>query len=66
MANWTGEPPEKCDLCEEQLEETFIDGVVQGRGWAVMCPRCHKEKGIGLGMGCGQQFDARTGVKLAG
>ena len=63
---YQGQLPEKCDLCEEPLVDEFVDGVVQGRGWADMCVPCHARFGIGLGTGCGQKYHIKTGEKIAG
>lgn len=65
---WFGTWPAKCDLCKADLqsESTFIDGGTIYGPWALMCPACHQEKGIGLGTGRGQKYDAQTLIKLEG
>jgi hypothetical protein len=54
---WMGTKPRKCDLCHEQIEDTFIDGVTMYGPWGIMCPSCHKVKGKGLGTGRGQKYN---------
>lgn len=62
---WYGEPPDRCQLCDCEIDAVFIDGVVAGAGWAFMCEKCHVKNGIGLGVGRGQkyQFDGTNWVK---
>lgn len=56
----------KCDICHKDLPIVYIDGKTVFGLWATMCPSCHKEGGIGFGLGKGQMFDSVTGEKLAG
>ena len=51
---WMGST--KCDFCGREIADTLVDGVTTGGAWAVMCPRCFKIHGVGLGTGCGQQY----------
>ena len=61
---WVGKPPEKCDICESPITTVFIDGrtvfidggKVRPGPWAFMCEECHKQYGVGLGMGHGQKY----------
>ncbi len=51
---WIGST--KCDICGEELTKTLIDGRTSNGSWAVMCPKCHKVHGVGLGTGKGQKY----------
>ena len=51
---WMGST--KCDICGEELSKTIIDGMTANGSWAVMCPKCHKIHGVGLGTGKGQKY----------
>lgn len=57
-----------CDLCQRSLKqfESFIDGRTVMGPWALMCPDCHKSKGVGLGTGCGQAYRTVDNVKIGG
>ena len=50
---WMGST--KC-ICGEELSKTIIDGMTVNGSWAVMCPKCHKIYGVGLGTGKGQKY----------
>ena len=54
--SWVGDPPDRCQLCDCEITDAFIDGVVAGAGWAFMCVSCHKKYGVGLGTGRGQHY----------
>ena len=58
---WMGSKPEKCDLCQGSLKSEFVDGATRRGPWAIMCPRCHKMFGFGLGSGLGQQYTLGDG-----
>lgn len=68
-----GGPPE-CDIClnfhykttDLTKEEFFVDGKTQMGPWALMCPRCFKLYGVGLGTGRGQKYDSKTLEKVEG
>ena len=51
---WMGST--KCDICGEELTKILIDGRTSNGSWAVMCPKCHKIHGVGLGTGKGQKY----------
>lgn len=53
---WLSQVPEKCDICEMKIKDTFIDGRTKIGPWACMCQTCHKRHGAGLGLGVGQKF----------
>jgi hypothetical protein len=58
------DPPGNCDMCHSPVENVFIDGKTKLGGlWANMCLNCHKEIGMGLGTGKGQEWwrDPETG-----
>lgn len=44
----------KCDICG--LKEAIYDGKTIHGPWAFMCSSCMKIKGIGLGLGKGQEL----------
>ena len=58
ITDWAGLVPEKCDICEDKIKDEFYDGATRLRGkpWAVMCPACFSDYGVGLGIGKGQRF----------
>jgi len=57
LKKWACPNPEKCDLCGKPIGDFFIDGAVgQGGPWGCLCPSCHDEEGIGLGVGSGQFY----------
>ena len=63
-------PYETCDLCGTQIkgvEDYFVDGeTFKGGTWGLMCPKCHREYGSGLGLGKGQKYDGHTGILIDG
>ena len=54
MKTWMGSTT--CDFCGKTCEKELVDGLTQIGGWAVMCPKCHKIHGCGLGTGLGQKY----------
>lgn len=52
--------PALCDVCKRPRKDTVIDGRTIWGYWAWMCPSCHKDFGLGLGTGKGQQFKLKT------
>jgi hypothetical protein len=60
--SWHGTWPSNCDLCNTDLtpKPWFVDGRTIYGPWALMCPRCHSEVGVGLGIGKGQKYDSKT------
>ena len=54
--NWLGNVPTHCDIGKEEIKGVFIDGKTHMGPWGCMCEPCHKEFGIGLGMGMGQKY----------
>lgn len=57
--------PKECDFCHQPLDNGWVDGRTRYGPWANMCPACHKTRGVGLGIGKGQRYDA-DGVQIAG
>lgn len=53
---WLGPPPDKCDICEAKIKDSFVDGKTHMGPWACMCIECHEVEGVGFGMGKGQLF----------
>lgn len=54
---WLGSNPTTCDLCQVRFDKVFIDGRIRFyNSWAMLCPDCHSEHGVGLGMGRGQLY----------
>jgi len=50
-----------CDICHRDIEEiggeVYIDGKTKSGPWANMCTSCHRNFGVGLGLGKGQMYD---------
>ena len=46
----------KCQLCEDDYGDEFVDGSIRRGPWAIMCVSCHMINGVGLGLGRGQKF----------
>ena len=59
-AKWYGMTPKKCDICGAKLKKVFIDGRTKMGAWANMCEQCHKEQGVGLGIGKGQKYELKV------
>jgi hypothetical protein len=54
MKIWMGST--KCDICGCECKKELIDGATREGPWAVMCPKCHRIHGCGLGSGVGQKY----------
>lgn len=67
MVKWAGKLP-NCDFCNKLPEDYFyfIDGKTKYGPWAIMCPDCFIEFGVGLGTGLGQKYDTSTLEKVEG
>ncbi|HRT03484.1 MAG TPA: hypothetical protein P5513_06050 [Candidatus Diapherotrites archaeon] len=62
---WSGDTT--CDFCKKdaaQIGNTFYDGKTTLGPWAVMCAKCFKQYGVGLGLGKGQMYDSKTKEKI--
>lgn len=63
------DPPKKCQVCHREIEDVVIDGQLRQGQWGYMCPSCHKNHGVGLGVGLGQKYQKQadgTFVKVEG
>lgn len=67
--------PDHCDICGFKFVEYTVgqthdrliyDGKTKMRLWAWMCEPCYAEYGVGLGLGKGQAYSARTLLKVYG
>lgn len=57
---WLGRPPAKCDICQDLIVDTFIDGATVHGPWANMCERCSTIHGHGIGPGRGQKYQRNS------
>jgi len=58
---WAGSPPTQCQLDYRPIRSVFIDGAIQGTGsWGILCPGCHRVRGIGTGIGRGQVYEKQA------
>jgi len=65
IKEWSSKLPETCNICDKPFGKTFIDGATD-HGWALMCERCHKIHGFGLGIGYGQKYNTKTKKGISG
>jgi hypothetical protein len=69
---WSGSKPVQCQIpgCGTKLHGEFVDGKTTHGPWGLMCPRCHRLYGMGLGKGKGQKYrldpQTRRFLKVAG
>jgi hypothetical protein len=47
----------KCSLCGKREPEGIIYGATITGEWAVMCERCYRTHGVGLGAGRGRRYE---------
>lgn len=66
IKKWLGKIPTKCDLCQAEFAEFFVDGRTTRGMWGNMCIGCHMLYGCGLGTGNGQKYSIKTGEKVEG
>lgn len=57
---WHGTPPTRCDRCLKPLKSVFYDARTNWGHWAVLCDRCFKDVGVGLGIGKGQKYTTKV------
>lgn len=57
---WLSDVPPACQICNVPFHDVFIDGKTAFGPWAIMCSICHRDQGIGLGIGKGQKYDLKT------
>lgn len=62
--NYHGPTPTTCEICDSPMGDQFVDGKTLSGPWALMCQACHLKDGVGLGMGKGQKYDAKSGAYL--
>lgn len=53
-----------CDICHRPTVGYHIDGRMAFGSWADVCESCHRDQGIGFGVGKGQRYE--NGVKVNG
>jgi hypothetical protein len=66
---WAGSKLDKCEICRQSLTETVVDGKTLMGPWALMCPACYSNYGLGLGTGRGQMYKRQSNgrwLKTAG
>ncbi len=58
-----------CDICKVDVRKfpSFYDARTKEGAWALMCPDCFTEHGVGkLGIGWGQCYSSKTLEKISG
>lgn len=72
---WMGSAPVRCDLtdtntsADHDLSKEFVDGATRMGPWAIMCARCARMRGVGIGRGMGQRYQRQEDgrwLKVAG
>jgi len=63
---WLSIIPENCQICGKPFGEYFIDGSTIMGPWGLMCEKCHKKVGNGLGIGKGQKYITKSGIGVDG
>lgn len=59
-SKWAGKPDLKCDMCDQQIQRTFVDGLTSNGQWGIMCPTCRIVEGRHtLGVGLGQKYERK-------
>ena len=53
---WLWSEIKNCQLCSNSITKHFIDGKTAYGSWAIMCEKCHRNYGSGLGLGRGQLY----------
>ena len=53
---WLGSDPSKCDICHKKGLRQFYDAKTKMGPWGILCKKCFKTHGVGLGMGLGQYY----------
>lgn len=57
---WLSKVPERCDICDVDIVDIFVDGSTIYGPWANMCQSCHIRIGRGLGTDKGQKFQKQS------
>lgn len=61
-SKWAGSPITNCQICNERILHTFVDGRTLSGQWAIMCPSCRIDQDrIVLGEGLGQKYELQGG-----
>ena len=68
VIKWLGSKPTTCDICHKPFTDTMLDARTTSGRWGLLCPDCHKDYGVGIGIGRGQEYRLRSGewIKVAG
>lgn len=68
MSQWMDELPKTCDFCGDPLEVTdiFYDFKSHSGVWGIGCEDCFRRYGNGLGVGKGQRYRCKDGIKIGG
>lgn len=53
---YLGDPPEKCQLCNDLIGKVFVEGKTKSGSWVDMCIFCHVIHGLGFGTGHGHEY----------
>jgi len=61
---WMGTPPAVCDLCQQPITTSFIDGATKQGPWANLHLGCHRQIGVGVGPGVGQLYRKQDDGRL--
>jgi hypothetical protein len=57
---WESKIPQRCAILQEPITNVFIDGRTSSGAWGIMCCRCFRIFGTGLGAGKGQKYEQRS------
>ena len=57
---WHGTPPKRCDRCLKPIKDVFYDARTNWGQWAILCHKCFKDVGVGLGIGKGQKYSVKV------
>lgn len=52
--------PKECQICQQPIDVVFVDGRTIRGPWGYMCLKCHREHGVGLGLGKGQLYERQA------
>ncbi len=65
---WLSGRPSFCDLCRTPIKKggTFIDGKTDMGPWGILCVKCHRTRGFGLGIGRGQKYSGEEMLNVNG
>ena len=63
---WMSPIPTECDICYAKIGDIFYDAKTIYGPWGCLCEKCFKLHGVGLGIGLGQKYDAKTKLVIKG